>query len=72
MNEMKRTVAFYLLLIIMGTGLSLSAQPVDNETDLQTLYQQIDEAISQSPQYVAIRVAQITEMRNKLRAETSL
>ena len=72
MNEMKRTVAFYLLLIIMGTGLSLSAQPVDNETDLQTLYQQIDEAISQSPQYVAKRVAQITEMRNKLRAETNL
>lgn len=73
MNDMKRTVAFYLLLIIMGTSLSLSAQSVgiDNEADLQTLYQQIDEAISQSPQYVAKRATQITEVRKKLQAEPS-
>jgi hypothetical protein len=71
MNEMKRTVTFYILLIIMGTGLSLSAQQVNNEVDLQTLYQQIDEAIAQSPQYVAKRATQITEARKKLRTESS-
>ena len=50
-----------LLLMIMGAGSLLSAQVVDEESDIQALYQQIDEAIDQSPQYVAKRLGEIAE-----------
>ena len=40
----------------------MSAQESGNEADLQTLYQQIDDAIEHSPQYVAKREMQISCM----------
>ena len=50
----------------------MSAQSADKETDLQTLYQQIDEAIDQSPQYVAKRVNEIADTRRMLLSENNL
>lgn len=50
----------------------MSAQESNKEFDLQTLYQQIDDAIEQSPQYVAKRLGQITETRNMLSRESGL
>ena len=61
-----------LLLMIMGAGSLLSAQVVDEESDLQALYQQIDEAIDQSPQYVAKRLGEIAEAHKTLLAESDI
>jgi hypothetical protein len=69
---MKRTVFLFLLLTIIGTGSSLSAQSADKETDLETLYQQLDEAIDQSPKYVARRLGEIADTRKMLRSEGNL
>lgn len=69
---MKRTVFYILLLMIAETSSPLSAQGVTKEADLQTLYQQIDDAIAQSPQYIAKRVTQISDTRKMLRAESNL
>ena len=68
---MKRTFVFILILLTIGTGSRLSAQEVDKET-LETLYQQIDEAIDKSPQYVAKRREKIAEARKMLLDENNL
>lgn len=67
---MKRTLLYILLII--GTGSSLSAQESDKEADLQALYQQIDDAIFNAPQYNAKRIGQITDARKKLFSANSL
>jgi len=68
---MKRTVALLILLTIVGTS-SILAQTPDKETDLQALYQQIDDAIAKSPQYVAKRLEQIDKARKMLFTESNL
>ena len=59
-----------ILLLVVGVAL-VHADPKKNDepTDLNVLYQQIDEAISQSPQYVAERERQIDACRNRLMSE---
>ena len=47
-----------LLIITMGLSLTISAQE-EESFDLDALYQQIDDAILQSPQYVADRKQRI-------------
>ena len=69
---MKRTIAFIVLLTVIGTGSPLSAQDADHEQDLQELYRQIDDAIDHSPEYVAKRLGQIADTQKALRAESSL
>ena len=69
---MKRTIAFIVLLTVIGTGSPLSAQDADQEQDLQELYRQIDDAIDHSPEYVAKRLGQIADTQKALRAESSL
>ena len=69
---MKRTTVYLILFMINGTSSPLSAQEPDKEADLQTLYQQIDEAIEQSPQYVAKRLRQIADTRKALLSESNL
>ena len=59
--QMKRTIAFIVLLTVIGTGSPLSAQDADQEQDLQELYRQIDDAIDHSPEYVAKRLRQIAD-----------
>ena len=68
---MKRTIAFFVLLMIIGTGSPLSAQDFEEEIDLQELYQQIDDAIDRSPQYVAKRLRQIADTRKLFLSESS-
>ena len=53
---MKRTLLF---LWVLMTNLSLSAR----DYDLQAIYQQVDEAIDHSPEYVADYERQIEEKR---------
>lgn len=69
---MKRTIAFIVLLTVIGTGSPLSAQDADQEQDLQELYRQIDDAIDHSPEYVAKRLGQIADTQKALRSESSL
>ena len=69
---MKKRVVYFILLTIIGAGSPMSAQGTDQEVDLQALYQQIDEAIDQSPQYVAKRRTQIADVRKTLLAEKNL
>lgn len=69
---MKRTIAFIVLLTVIGTNSPLSAQDADQEQDLQELYRQIDDAIDHSPEYVAKRLGQIADTQKALRAESSL
>lgn len=69
---MKRTTVYLILFMIIGTSSPLSAQEPDKEADLQTLYQQIDEAIELSPQYVAKRLRQIADTRKALLSESNL
>ena len=68
---MKRTLLFFSILITIGIT-PLSAQESGNEADLQTLYQQIDDAIEHSPQYVAKREMQISYVRKLFLSEKSL
>ena len=50
-----------ILLLTAGVGLAhADSNKNDEPTDLDAIYQQIDEAISLSPQYVAERERQIT------------
>ena len=72
MTQMKRTIAFFVLLMTIGMGSSLSAQESDEEIGLQELYQQIDDAIEHSPEYVAKRLSQIADTRKMLLSESSL
>lgn len=51
---------------IQAQGLSLDEETVD----LETLYQQLDEAISRSPQYIAEREGKITACRESYLRET--
>lgn len=44
----------------------------DETVDLKALYQEIDEAISQSPKYIAERERQITACRDSLQKETNI
>lgn len=69
---MKRTIIFFIFLMAIGTDSILSARVIDEDTDLQTLYQQIDDAIDHSPQYVAKRLRQITDIQKMLASESSL
>ena len=69
---MKRTIAFLVLLTVIGTSSPLSAQDADEEQDLQELYRQIDDAIDHSPEYVAKRLGQIADTQKALRSESSL
>ena len=66
---MIRTLIF---IITMGLTQTLSAQE-EESFDLDALYQQIDDAIRQSPQYVAERKQQIDVCRDKaaLRCDVS-
>lgn len=66
---MKKRAVFFILLTIIGVGAPMSAQDTSQEVDLQALYQQIDEAIDQSPQYVDKRCTQIADVRKTLHAE---
>lgn len=68
---MKRTIVFCILLAVIGAATPLSAQERDKEADLQTLYQQIDDAIEHSPQYVAQRREKITNARKQLLSVSS-
>ena len=55
---------FVTLLLYIAVGMTHAVTPKDDESlDLNALYQQIDEAISQSPQYVAERERQIDACR---------
>ena len=56
----------------VGTASSVSAQGIDEETNLSTLYQQIDEAIDHSPHYVAKRLKNIDDTRKLFASERSL
>ena len=69
---MNRTIALFVLLMAIGTGSLLSAQESDEEMDLQELYQQIDDAIDQSPEYVAKRLSQIDDTRQMFLSESTL
>ena len=72
MMKMKRTIVVFILLMSIGTGSLLSAQESDKEADLKTLYQQIDDAIDQFPQYVAKRLGKIADTRKKLLHENDI
>ena len=69
---MKRPIALFILLTILGAGSPLSAQGSDDEKNLQELYQQIDEAIDQFPQYVAKRLSQIADTRKMLGSDNNM
>ena len=58
-----------ILLISAVAGVVPATAQSDESVDLNALYQQIDEAISQSPQYVAERERQITACRDSLKKE---
>ena len=59
------------MLTMMGVS-PLSAQGNDKEPDLQALYQEIDDAIEHSPQYIAHRLGQIDDLHKLLLDESSL
>ena len=66
------------LRVVMGVSLlhllTFSPLPAlaDETIDLKALYQEIDDAISQSPQYVAERERKITAYRDSLQKETNV
>ena len=59
------------MLTMMGIC-PLPAQGNDKEPDLQALYQEIDDAIEHSPQYIAHRLGQIDDLHKLLLDESSL
>ena len=63
-------VRYLLLVVVFGFAPVVEAQ--DESIDLEALYQQIDDAISQSPQYVAELEGRITGSRDRLLREESL
>ena len=67
--DMNRKSVLMTILLIIGVTCPSSAQHSDSEADLQKLYQQIDEAIEHSPDYVAKRVKQITDLQKSFLAE---
>jgi len=72
---MEKRLLNKVLRVVMGVSLfhlfTFSPLPAlaDESIDLKSLYQQIDEAISLSPQYVAERERQITACRDSLQTE---
>ena len=61
---MRKTFVLTILLTVIGASAPLSAQGIEEEVDLKKLYQQIDEAIENAPQYVAKRERQIEDHSN--------
>ena len=60
-----------LLIVVMGLGPTVLAQ-ADESVDFDALYRQIDDAISQSPTYVAERERKIADWRNRLNKEKNV
>ena len=61
----------FLLMVVMGLAPTAMAQ-TDKSVDLDALYRQIDDAISQSPTYVAERERKIADWRNRLNKEKNV
>ena len=72
MMHFKRTVIVILLLTVAVGFTSVAIAQTDEEVDLQTLYQEIDDAISHSDQYVTLRESLIDACRDSLMNEQSL
>ena len=64
---MKRILLFACLVIAAAAASSQNTSPDQESVDLEALYQQIDEAISQSPKFVADYEKQIAACRDSLR-----
>lgn len=65
----------YFFILLMFSSVQIQAQNIsfdEEEVDLEALYQQIDDAIDQSPTYVAEREQLITACRDSLLAEQDL
>ena len=75
---MEKRLLYKVLRVVMGVSLlhlfTFSPLPAlaDETIDLKALYQEIDDAINQSPQYVAERELQITAYRDSLQKETDI
>ena len=65
-----KMIRMLLLFVAMGLAPAVSAQETES-FDLEALYQQIDDAIRQSPQYVAERKQQIAVCRDSFLMEKS-
>ena len=63
---------FTLLLAAIGAHTPIAAQGIDDDIDLDALYEQIDEALENSPRYVAEREKKIEEVRNTFFSEQNL
>lgn len=72
MMHFKRTIIVILLLTVAVGFSSVAVAQTDEEIDLQALYQEIDDAISHSNQYISIRESQIDACRDSLLNEQSL
>ena len=72
MMHFKRTIIVILLLTVAVGFSSVAVAQTDEEIDLQALYQEIDDAISHSNQYISIRESQIDACRDSLMKEQSL
>lgn len=68
----KRYIIVILLLTVIIGPVSVATTWNDDSVDLDALYQQIDDAISQSPEYVAERERQIADCRDRLYKEKNL
>ena len=68
MNMKQSIIVFLLITLAMGVTHAVPTQ-TDEELDLNALYQQIDDAISLSPQYIAEREQRIAACRNSLLRE---
>ena len=64
-------ICILLFIVAMGFAPTVVAQ-TDESVDLAALYRQIDDAISQSPTYVAARERQIADWRNRLYKEKNV
>ena len=72
MMHFKRTVIVIFLLTVAVGFTSVAIAQTDEEVDLQALYQEIDDAISHSDQYVTLRESLIDACRDSLMNEQSL
>ena len=68
---MKRILLFACLVIAAAAASSQNTSPAQESVDLEALYQQIDEAISQSSTFVAEHRKQLAVYRDSLRMESS-
>lgn len=69
---MEKQVILALWFVLALAPCRLAAQAEQKEVDLEALYQQIDEEIEQSPQYVASRTSQIESQRQRFMDEQEL